>query len=654
MIINLKKSAAAIFIVAALCFTGCMSKSPSSQDNNEAELSHTEETAPDTGALQAEDAEKYLIVINDEEKSAGKSEAVKEQEDEPAEVSDNSTEEETEEAEETGEGEVYNPELADKHLRLRLNDTGYDVFAPVNDGKQDYRYSPSVMLGDNGRIHAWFASPGDGKDEYDWVTYRYSDDEGRTWSDEKVVLSPTPNTPDLLSICDPDAFYYDGYYYLGYTSTIDKNQKGLCNSLYLARSENPDGPYEKWNGQGWGGAPRPIVYFNGLEIGWGCGEPAFVVLDDTIYVYSTKDSYSGGSSRVRVTEIRTGDLTDPMWPAHLTFKGYAGVRNDLPDDKNYKYDDSDSWDVAYLEESHKFIALNTNRRFKDKSCLLYYESDDGISFERVSEVNTNVYTGCHNSGIMSDKYGHIRKGDPVLVGYAYSGSGNSKWGVWATRFAPATIDYTDEIDREEDGRDNLKQPISYAVKGTGKPLMLRTDKLKYTGTVASGDFDIKYYVRDNYRNERAISAGDVHIEKYDDSILSLSGNNRLTPVGEGMSIVTVEYQGLRRDICVCVLGAGSNALALNGFYPMCDRYDIKVKDPHVIKVRPMGIFGNYDIRELTNTLIVGFGVSFTSSDTSVLTMLPDGTLTPVSAGDATVTVRSAGGYEYSIDVHVFD
>ena len=107
------------------------------------------------------------------------------------------------------------------------------------------------MLDDDGGIDAWFAAPGDGEDEYDWVTYRHSDDGGKTWSDEKVVLSPSPNTPDALSICDPDAFYYDGYYYLGYTSTINKNEKGLCNSVFLARSKEPDGPYEKWNGSGY-------------------------------------------------------------------------------------------------------------------------------------------------------------------------------------------------------------------------------------------------------------------------------------------------------------------------------------------------------------------------------------------------------------------
>ena len=77
-----------------------------------------------------------------------------------------------------------------------------------------------------------------------------------------------------------------------------------------------------------------------------------------------------------------------------------------------------------------------------------------------------------------------------------------------------------------------------------------------------------------------------------------------------------------------------------------------VKEPHVIKVRPMGIFGSYDLSELTNTQIVGYGVSFKSSDTSVLKVHPDGTINPISAGDATVTVKSGGGLTYSIDVHV--
>ena len=631
-----------MLIVAALPFTGCK------QATQQTEVPQTVQAGQETGPSE------NVIIINDDSEPALSAEIIEEVMENERILPDSLDASKPAGSPDTkvGGNEGYNPDLAGKHIRLRLNDTGYDVFAPVNDGKQDYRYSPSIMLDDKGGIDAWFASPGDGTDEYDWITYRHSDDNGNTWTDEKVVLAPTPFTADLLSICDPDVFYYDGYYYMGYTSTIDKNQKGLCNSLFLARSKNPDGPYEKWNGQGWGGAPVPIVYFNGIEIGWGCGEPSFVILDDTIYVYSTRDSYSGVPDRVRVTEIRTGDLTDPMWPAHLTLKGHAGVRNDYPDDKNYVYSDSDSWDVAYLEESHKFVAINTNRRFTEDSCIVYYESDDGISFERVSELNTNVYAGCHNSGIMSDRYGHIKKGDPILIGYAYSGSGESKWGVWATRFVSAAVDYTDEIDREEDGAPNLKEPMIYAERDIGRPLMLRTDKLKYTGTVADGDFEIECYLRDNYRNERRIRSREVNIMGYDENILKVSENGKLTPIAEGMSIVSLEYKGIRRDICVCVLGEGENETRLRGFYPVCSRYDLKVKEPIVVKVRPMAIFGNYDLKELSNMQIMGYGVTFSSSDNSVCSVSPDGTLSPRSEGESTITVRSGGGLKYEIEVHV--
>ena len=146
-------------------------------------------------------------------------------------MEDDFDEPETVSEDEAGDG--YNSELAGKHIRLTLKDAGADVFTPRDDGQQDYRYSPSLLYNDDGGIDVWFASPGDGEDEYDWVTYRHSDDGGSTWTDEKVVLSPSPNTPDSLSICDPDVFFYGGYYYIGYTSTINKNEKGLCNSVFI-------------------------------------------------------------------------------------------------------------------------------------------------------------------------------------------------------------------------------------------------------------------------------------------------------------------------------------------------------------------------------------------------------------------------------------
>ena len=106
------------------------------------------------------------------------------------------------------------------HLRLRFPDEGYDVFAPREGKTWGYRYGPSIMQYGDGRIDAWFASPGGGGVEADWFTYRHSDDYGRTWSDETVVLSPTPDSMDLFSVCDPAVILIDGWYYMGYTVDI--------------------------------------------------------------------------------------------------------------------------------------------------------------------------------------------------------------------------------------------------------------------------------------------------------------------------------------------------------------------------------------------------------------------------------------------------
>lgn len=546
-------------------------------------------------------------------------------------------------------------EYADKHIKLSVPDSGWDVFSPSTVCLPDYRYGPSMILNDDGSIDAWFAAPGDGYNEFDWITYRHSDDGGQTWSAEKAAISPSPNSPDALSCCDPDVFYYDGYYYLGYTSTINRRAKGVCNSVFLARSENPDGPYEKWNGSGWGGSPVPVIYFDSIEIGWGCGEPSFVLVDDTIYVYSTKDSYSGVPDRVRVTEIRTADITDPQWPAKLEFKGYAGVRNDTGEGSEYKYRDSDSWDVAYIEESERFVAVSTNRRFKQNSCILYYESDDGISFKRVSEINQNVIARCHNCAIMADGHGHIKKDDPMMLGYAYGGASGSRWGVWSTRFAPLELEYTDEPDRSEEGMSNLKQSITYRTSTQdAAPMMLCTDQLIYTKNAGTGAFRIGYYVQDNYKRRHSVPSSEVEIISYDQDIVSVDEDSSISPKLPGETWVTVGYGGLTRQICLCVMPQeGYNAKKIKAFYPVTDTYEMALVQPYIIKVRPMAVYENYRLHELAGMDLIRYGVTFESEDPSVCQVFGDGTIAPVSVGDTVINVSTEDGVGYSVNVHIF-
>ncbi|MCR5421406.1 MAG: glycoside hydrolase [Lachnospiraceae bacterium] len=543
---------------------------------------------------------------------------------------------------------------ADKHVKITLKDDGFDVFTPSRACLPDYRYGPSMIYNDDGSIDAWFSAPGDGAREYDWITYRHSDDEGRTWSDETVAISPSPNSPDALSTCDPDVFYYEGYYYIGYTSTINKRADGLCNSVFLARSKKPGGPYEKWNGSKWGGDPAPLIYYDGIDIGWGCGEPAFVIVDNTIYVYSTKDSYSGVPDRVKVTEVRTADITKEDWPRRLKFQGYAIIRNDKSPEEEYQYRDSDSWDVAYIEESKKFVAVSTNRRFKSDSCLLYFESNDGIHFEKVSEINTNVISRCHNCGIMGDGYGHIKKDAPVMLGYAYAGKSGSNWGIWATRMVMADIDYTDEIDIEDEGKPNRALALSYREGiSDSAPMMLSTDSLVYTKTAGTGAFNITYYWQDNYKNKHVIDESQITIIEYDPDILTVGEDNWISPKLPGISRVVIGYNGLWREICLCVLPMeGYTSNEIKEFYPVTARYDLSIIQPYVLKIRPMAVFSNLRMHELTGRELETYGVRFASEDENICQVRQDGTLVPVSVGDTVISVTTEAGLSYNVDIHI--
>ena len=549
-------------------------------------------------------------------------------------------------------------ELAAKHLKLTVTDGGFDVFVPGIANSMNYRYGPAVLLNEDGSVDAWFSAPGDGYREYDYITYKHSEDGGETWSDEKVVLAPTPNSPDALSVCDPAVFFYDGYYYLGYSSTISKREKGLCNSTFIARSKKPDGPYEKWNGQGWGGNPVPLIYFDGVVLGWGSGEPSFVIVDDLLYIYSTKDSYSAVPKRIRLTEVRTANLKQADWPAHLCYEGIAVNRSDTDEenegDDGYVYEDADSWDVAYVDEAAKFIAVDANRRFSSNSCLLYYESNDGVHFERVSELNTNVIKRCHNCGIMKDGAGHIQKGAPVMLSYAYGGSNRSAWGVWGTRFAPALIELTDEIDRSEEDCENLSVPlICRAGVGSASPIMLKTDKLLYRTTVGSEAFSISQYLRDGYHGGYVIAKEDVTLSNYDAKILSIDRENRITPLMAGETSVTVSYRGSSREVAVCVLPQnGANKNEVLSFVPMTKRYEVDLHPLYLLKVRPMAVFADYGIHELTGPEMIAIGLTFTTQDPSICDIWGDGTLIPQKQGRTLIEIKTDTGLHVTIPVNV--
>lgn len=258
---------------------------------------------------------------------------------------------------------------------------------------------------------------------WDKIVYMHSDDGGKNWSEEVNSLLPTEGSRDALSCCDPGAACWGGYYYIGYTST--ENKAGRYNHVYMARSKKPDGPWEKWNGNGWGGNnPQPVVTFEGAPSAFGAGEPCMVVVDGTIYLY-----YSWNDWNSTTTRLSTAPASDENWPALLKDEGMVIDKTEMPS--------PDHSDVKYVERSKKFIAIHAVERDTDESYLQIWESEDGKNFTMGEKVGGELCKGIINAGMSGDASGHVRPDSEQYLCYAHSDAPRT-WGHWATWWSPLT------------------------------------------------------------------------------------------------------------------------------------------------------------------------------------------------------------------------
>ena len=309
---------------------------------------------------------------------------------------------------------------------------GWVIFDPTKDGHA-YRYGPSIIINPDNSIDAWFASPGgkgtDGSDQWDWIRHKHSADGGKTWTAETVVLKATEGSRDQQSVCDPGIIKMNDWYYLGVTAVEDP--KGICNEVFVARSKSALGPFEKWNGNGWGGAPQPILPFREPSDVWGLGEPSFVRKGNTLFIYYTEMSRDAASKPINRTLVATAPANDPNWPAKVTTSGIAFERDEA----------EDSVDVKFVDQFNAFVAISTAKRFTPDSYINVRWSTDGLKFSSPSYLTTNIKTLCHNAGISGTPEGHLDLKQQNFISYAFADGSRpgASWAFWHTFLNPITI-----------------------------------------------------------------------------------------------------------------------------------------------------------------------------------------------------------------------
>lgn len=254
---------------------------------------------------------------------------------------------------------------------------------------------------------------------WDQVAYRRSMDNGITWSEDRMVLKPTEYSRDQLSVCDPGAAKWGGFYYLGYTSTEDV--RGTDNHVYVCRSSSPEGPWEKWNGTGWGGAPQPVISYTDGPDYFGAGEPCMVIKNDTLYFYY---SWNAGESKSTTTRLATVSAKEPNWPLKLKDRGTVINKSGIVA--------ADHCDVKYRDDLKKFQAIHTASRMTSASYVVLWESVDGINFKKVAEIRDKLNPFLHNCGWSGDETGHINPEKQQYISYSYG----STWANWKTAWHP--------------------------------------------------------------------------------------------------------------------------------------------------------------------------------------------------------------------------
>lgn len=534
---------------------------------------------------------------------------------------------------------------ASKVCDMTITGDGYDIFAPLESqtlGAYGYRYGVTYLYNPDGSADAWFASTAGSAGEWDWITYRHSPDGGQTWGKEKVVLTPTPDSLDRLSTCDPGVIFINGYYYLGYTSTV--NTQGCCNNLFVARSEHPDGPYEKWNGSGWGGQTcEPVIYYDEEYGYWGIGQPSFVELNGTLYVYYSYESQSGC-----YVMLATADAADENWPAHLQYHG-AVLKGSIG-----------SIDIKYVEDWGKFVGFCTAQGFSASSALAVYESNDGCSFSWVDAVREGTYAGLHNVGLSSRRNGRIRlseDADKLRAIYAYG----DVWALWNTRVQPISLTLTAGNDIEaERQKDALPDPMNRwpdYTEETNYWTMVRPAWDAYVQPVTKNSFTVSVNLFDAGLRQVGVREG-ITFSDYDESVCVFDGI-RCRPQGVGTTSVTVHYEDLQYRFWVTITeeeAAGEKVHPVS-FAPVRSEYTIFLGEKDVFKPQIRGRIINSDgsvdevyVDNASRKLPVqGETVTYTGYDASVISVSDKGIITALSTGETTVTVTWR---EFCFDVPV--
>ncbi len=512
------------------------------------------------------------------------------------------------------------------YLKLEVQDSLGSVAYPEA-GSGAAVFEPCFIQYKNGNIDGWYTVTGSNTGET-WIVHNAYDYNKKTWSAYKSVIQTESGTLDSYSVSQPSAIKVGDYYYIAYTgsSNNEEGTQGNCSGIFVARAANPEGPYQKWNGEGWGGAPRPFIYYDGPDTMQGASGASLIELDGTLYIYYTWNSADLSGNPVNEIRLAKSSAADQNWPGALQTYGSVckgkGRTSDI--------------EVKYSEETGKMFAIGIESVSDEDSAIVCFEGNTPELLTRVSSVRSGVYNFISSIGISGSVNGHIRAQNvsTPFVMYSYESAAGNGY-TYRISWSAARLYLAEHTDIS--GKPGYLNDGAYitSTSGNDNEIMSIYAELAYQELMLGDTKSIALSVMDQKGNITALPESrktDVQFSDYDEEIIEIE-NLVCRPLKSGVTKVKVALDGAYSYFTVAVYGdMNDKQESITSIQSFHDPVRISFSDKSAVQLRALAVNSDGTCEEVYSN------ITYSGYDKDIININSEGNVIPVSEGKTEVTM----------------
>ncbi len=513
-----------------------------------------------------------------------------------------------------------------RYLKLEVQDSLGSIAYPEA-GSGAAVFDPCFIQYKNGNIDGWYTVTGSNTGET-WIVHNAYDYNKKTWSAYKSVIQTESGSLDSYSVSQPSAIKVGDYYYIAYTgsSNNEEGTQGNCSGIFVARAANPEGPYQKWNGEGWGGAPRPFIYYDGPDTMQGASGASLIELDGTLYIYYTWNSADLSGNPVNEIRLAKSSAVDLNWPGALQTYGSVckgkGRTSDI--------------EVKYSEETGKMFAIGIESVSDEDSAIVCFEGNTPELLTRVSSVRSGVYNFISSIGISGSVNGHLRAQNvsTPFVMYSYeSASGNGY--TYRISWSAARLYLAEHTDISS--RPAYLNDGAYITSNSGNDneIMSIYAELAYQELMLGDTKSIALSVMDQKGNITVLPESrkaDVQFSDYDEEIIEIE-NLVCRPLKSGVTKVKVALDGTNSYFTVAVYAdMNDRQESITRIQSFQDPVRISFSDKSAVQLRALAVNSDGTCEEVYSN------ITYSGYDKDIININSEGNVIPVSEGKTEVTM----------------